>query len=104
MFTKTKHNLSYGEVTLDYEALKKIVEAGLYSTTCKIEEQLLKIQRMVTGSEKSNLFSLEAGRVADLMFWLQSEAETVEALRGIETREEVKWVNLPKRKEMEDED
>jgi len=101
MFTKTKHNLSYGEVTLDYEALRKIVEATLYSTTCKVEEKLQTIQRAISLKDKDIHLSLEAERVADLIWWLQVGAETVEALRGMETREEVKWVNLPKKEAKE---
>ena len=101
MFDKTKHNLSYNEVTLDYEALKKIVESSVYTTTCKIEERLLKMQRMISGSEKSDLLSLEASRVEDLIWWLRVGAESAEALRGMDKREVVKWINLPKTKEAE---
>ncbi len=99
MFTQTKHNLSYGEVTLDYEALKKIVEASVYSTTVKMEEKLQTIQRAISLKNKDILLSLEAERVENLIWWLQVGAETVEALRGMETRGEVRWVNLPKRKD-----
>ena len=96
MFTKTKHNLCASTATLDYGILLKIAEASVYSSTVKMEECIQKIQSVIVDKKSENM-TLVAERISDLTYWLTIGVETVDVLKGMRTRQNVKWADLPKK-------
>lgn len=94
----TKHDLSYDEVKLDYEALVKTAEIAVGRTLNNINKYLGKIRSAWDEKDWTGLY-LNCG-------WLEQEAkrmniagETLSALKGGLTRRSVIIMNKPEIKE-----
>ncbi len=94
----TKHDLSYDETKLDYQALVRTADIAFVHTRNEIERLLHRTHDIPTEGQPV-INSHVCGRINDLAEQLAVSAETAHTLHEGLTRHRLKVINKPKVKE-----